>query len=54
MSVTSNGRSKEVDNKKYYGCENPEAVSYLEFGAINIVKGQKTIWNYWQDQMAYD
>lgn len=53
MLIKNNGRAKE-DNKKYYGCENPEAVSYLEFGAINIVKGQKTIWNYWQDQMAYD
>jgi D-alanyl-D-alanine carboxypeptidase len=39
---------------KYYGCENPEAISYLEFGSINIVKGDKKIWNYWQDQTAYD
>ena len=39
---------------KYYGCENPESVSYLEFGSINLVKGEKTIWNYWQDQTAYD
>ena len=42
------------NHKKYYGCENPESISYLEFGAVDIVKGQKTIWNYWQDQMAYD
>lgn len=41
-------------NRKYYGCENPESVSYLEFGSINLVKGEKTIWNYWQDQTAYD
>ena len=43
-----------MDNSKYYGCENPEAVSYLEFGSINLVKGEKKIWNYWQDQVAYD
>lgn len=43
-----------MDNSKYYGCENPESVSYLEFGSINLVKGEKSIWNYWQDQMAYD
>lgn len=39
---------------KYYGCEDPEAVSYLEFGSINLLKKEKKIWNYWQDQMAYD
>lgn len=39
---------------RYYGCEKPESVSYLEFGSINLVKGEKKIWNYWQDQMAYD
>ena len=42
-----------MDNK-YYGCENPESVSYLEFGSINLVKGEKKIWNYWQNQNAYD
>ena len=43
-----------MDNSKYYGCENPESVSYLEFGSINLVKGEKKIWNYWQNQDAYD
>lgn len=43
-----------MDNKKYYGCENPESVSYLEFGSINLLKGEKKIWGYWQDQIAYD
>lgn len=43
-----------MDNNKYYGCENPESVSYLEFGSINLVKGEKKIWGYWQDQLAYD
>lgn len=42
-----------MDYSKYYGCENPEAVSYLEFGS-NLKKGEKKIWNYWQDQAAYD
>ena len=43
-----------MDYSKYYGCENPESVSYLEFGSINLVRGEKKIWNYWQDQDAYD
>ena len=43
-----------MNNSRYYGCENPESVSYLEFGSINLVKGEKSIWNYWQDQTAYD
>lgn len=43
-----------MDNKKYYGCENPESVSYLEFGSINLLKGEKKIWGYWHDQIAYD
>lgn len=43
-----------MDNQKYYGCENPESVSYLEFGSINLVKKDKKIWGYWQDQIAYD
>ncbi len=43
-----------MDKNRYYGCGNPEAVSYLEFGSINLVKGEKKIWNYWQDQEAYD
>lgn len=43
-----------MNDSSYYGCENPEAVSYLEFGSINLVKGEKKIWNYWQDQTAYD
>lgn len=43
-----------MNNSKYYGCENPDTVSYLEFGSINLIKGEKKIWNYWQDQTAYD
>ena len=43
-----------MDKNDYYGCDDPEAVSYLEFGSINLVKGEKKIWNYWQDQDAYD
>lgn len=43
-----------MDKQNYYGCDNPESVSYLEFGSINLVKGEKTIWNYWQNQDAYD
>ena len=43
-----------MNNEIYYGCENPESVSYLEFGSINLVEGKKDIWAYWQNQTAYD
>ena len=43
-----------MSKDQYYGCKNPESVSYLEFGSLNLVKGEKSIWGYWQDQTAYD
>lgn len=43
-----------MNKDRYYGCANPESVSYLEFGSLNLVKGEKSIWGYWQDQAAYD
>lgn len=44
-----------MDNKNsYYGSDEIETISYLEFGSINIQKGKKEIWGYWQDQTAYD
>lgn len=43
-----------MSQKNYYGTEKSNAISYLEFGSINIAEGTKKIWNYWQDQNAYD
>lgn len=43
-----------MSHSKYYGCEDPKAASYLEFGSIDLEKDEKRVWNYWQDQDAYD
>lgn len=38
----------------YYGSEDNQAISYLEFGSVNPQEKSKKIWGYWQDQEAYD
>lgn len=38
----------------YYGSEDNQAISYLEFGSVNPMEKTKKIWGYWQDQEAYD
>ncbi len=43
-----------VSNKDYYGNEKECAISYLEFGSIDLSQKKKSIWGYWQDQEAYD
>lgn len=44
-----------MQKKNYYGTDGEmDAVSYLEFGSINIKEGTKKIWGYWHDQEAYD
>lgn len=43
-----------VSQKAYYGSDEIDSISYLEFGSIDLKKADKTIWAYWQDQMAYD
>lgn len=47
-----------MDNKgkmiSYYGSEDTELLSYLEFGSIDIKNAKKTVWGYWQHQEAYD
>ncbi|MCL2284608.1 MAG: hypothetical protein FWC26_14940, partial [Fibromonadales bacterium] len=40
--------------KDYYGCDDIESLSYLEFGSVDLRNAKKTIWAYWQDQEAYD
>ncbi len=42
------------ESQIYYGSEKVDAVSYLEFGSVDVAKKSKTIWGYWQDQEAYD
>ena len=42
------------DLKEYYGSEEIELLSYLEFGSIDIKNAKKTVWGYWQHQEAYD
>lgn len=36
------------DLKEYYGSEEIELLSYLEFGSIDIKNAKKTVWGYWQ------
>ena len=45
-----------MNNEKlnYYGSDEVETVSYLEFGSIDLNKAKKTVWAYWHDQQAYD
>lgn len=42
------------EKENYYGSEQNSVISYLEFGSVDIEKGKKEIWGYWQDQTAYD
>lgn len=45
---------KEQNLKSYYGSEEIDLLSYLEFGSIDIKNAKKTVWGYWQHQDAYD
>jgi hypothetical protein len=38
----------------FYGTEKPNAFSYLEFGSIDLDKGQKQVWDFRMHQQAYD
>ncbi|MFI3202502.1 MAG: hypothetical protein R3Y54_13455 [Eubacteriales bacterium] len=38
----------------YYGNENNNRISYLEFGSIDTQKQKKDVWGFWLDQDAYD
>ena len=42
------------EKKNYYGSDESETISYLEFGSVDVKKARKTIWAYWHDQQAYD
>ena len=44
----------EQQTVNYYGSQEIDSISYLEFGAIDKKNGERKIWGYWQDQDAYD
>ena len=39
---------------KYYNTEKHKSLTYLEFGSINIEKGEKCVWDFRVNQDAYD
>lgn len=41
-------------DKKFYGTEKSNTITYLEFGEINIVEGKKKVWDFRLHQKAYD
>jgi len=44
-----------VSRAEYYGNSGEiDSLSYLEFGSLDLKKGTKKIWGYWQDEEAYD
>lgn len=43
-----------MNTKIFYGDERPKALTYLEFGEINLEKQRKTVWEFQLHQKAYD
>lgn len=43
-----------MNNDVFYGTTNISSLSYLEFGAIDLIKGSKTVWDFRLNQKAYD
>ena len=50
--MTRNPKKKE--KQQYYGSQEKESLTYLEFGGIDLVEGTKSIWDFRIDQEAYD
>lgn len=50
----SGASMSQEDFETYYNTAQPESISYLEFGHINLKKSQKTVYDYYQHQKAYD
>jgi hypothetical protein len=42
------------DNTIFYGTKESPAITYLEFGEIDLVKGKKKVWEFQLHQKAYD
>lgn len=45
---------KKNEKQKYYGSQDKESLTYLEFGGIDLLEGKKSIWDFRIDQEAYD
>lgn len=43
-----------ADNSIFYGTKESSAITYLEFGEIDLVKGKKKVWEFQLHQKAYD
>ena len=43
-----------MTNKVFYGTDNNPAITYLEFGEVNVAEGKKKIWDFRLHQRAYD
>lgn len=43
-----------MTDSKFYGTTNLSTLSYLEFGAIDLLNGSKTVWDFRVNQKAYD
>ena len=43
-----------ADNTIFYGTQESTAVTYLEFGEIDLLKGKKKVWEFQLHQKAYD
>lgn len=43
-----------MDKKKFYGTDENKSLSYLEFGAIDLIQGKKIVWDFRIHQKAYD
>ena len=53
MKKQINGVEK-MDTKTFYGTEQKNIITYLEFGEIDIIEGKKKVWNFQLHQKAYD
>lgn len=43
-----------MTNQTFYGTEQSSTISYLEFGEIDLAKGNKKVWDFRLHQKAYD
>lgn len=47
-------KNKKRTKKNYYGTDNIDSLTYLEFGSKNLNNSKKDIWDFKTDQLAYD
>ena len=46
--------NESTSKENYYGTKEPEGLTYLEFGGIDLKNSKKEIWDFKTDQDAYD